>query len=159
MLTVIAYQIDASLKPFGVNLNLNDVSLYHLPDGTAGECLRSDMPDTRARGNPGKPGIGNQRDVLTEREMLERSSKLINFFHPCAKRSAATQHDNISRLNAVFVAAFKCLDSIYLSHKDARGSCHPIHSIGIDDTRVDRCAFNHRTFWREVAARERHGAG
>ena len=90
MLTIVANQIDASLKPFGINLNLDDVSLNHLADGAAGECLRSDMSDTRARGNPGKPRIRNQRNMFAKREVLERGGELINLFHPCTKRSAAT---------------------------------------------------------------------
>ena len=88
-----------SLQLPGINLNLNDVAIKYLPDGTPCECLRSDVSDTGSCRYTREPRVRNQGDVFAKRKMFQCGCQLVDFLHACAFRSSATQHDDVTRLD------------------------------------------------------------
>ena len=71
-----------------------------LPIGPPAKAFRADVADARAGGNAGETRVGQQRDLLAERQMFQRAGHLIGFLHARAHRPDARQHQHVAGLDA-----------------------------------------------------------
>src|SRR5205085_2085861 len=85
------HQVDRSRERATVDHDLDQIVVPYAPDGTAVQCLGSDVADAGAAGEPGKTTVREQRDVLAPREIAERGGDLRGLLHPRARRTVADQ--------------------------------------------------------------------
>src|SRR5262245_8576997 len=99
--TAIAFadQVERAFDADRIDVNSYRVAVQNFPDRSAGQTFRSDMSDARAGGQAGESRVGQQRDVLSERQVFERARYLIGFFHSRAHRPDAGQHNNVPGLD------------------------------------------------------------
>src|SRR5439155_20360583 len=120
----VADQVHTPLEAVTVHDDLDEVAVQHLADRPAGERLGADVADARARGDAGEARIGDHRDVLAPREVLERGRDLIDLFHPRPHRPAAGEHEHVPRLQPVRPLALDRRDSRTHAHVHARITVH-----------------------------------
>ena len=92
--------------------------------------------------------------MLTEGQMLQRGSYLIDLLHARARRSTANQNQHITLVD------FMILDGMnggLLGQENAGRADLAIDAVGSDDARIDGGALDDGTFRGEVAARECDG--
>src|SRR2546428_462125 len=125
----VSYQVDTSLKLIAIDNNLNDVPFNDFADWSTGKSFRANMTNACSRGNPGKPGICQNGNVLAEREMFQRRSNLINLFHSCAGGSSANQDQNVSGFDPIWAVALDGCNRVLLSNEDPCWPDLPIDSV------------------------------
>ena len=65
-------QVERALELDPIDDDPDQVAVADLADRAAGQGLGADVADAGAGRDAGEPGVGDDRDVLAEREMLER---------------------------------------------------------------------------------------
>src|SRR4030095_14483457 len=98
---VVADQIDAALELPAVDDDADTVAFAHLPHGPAGQRLRPHVADTGAGGHAREARVGDHRDLLAPREVLQRRGDLVDLLHPRAEGGAADQHQDVAGLEAL----------------------------------------------------------
>src|ERR1043166_149910 len=145
---VFTHEIDTALQSAPINDDADPISVSEFSDWSARERLRPDMADARAGGNAGEAGVGEQGDVLAEREMLERGGQLVSFFHAGAHRSTAGQDQHVALGDASFL---DCGNGVTFPGENTRGAFFAINAFRVYEAAIDGRAFNHRSFRREIA--------
>ena len=80
---------------------------------------------------------------------------MIGFLHARAHRPDAGQHQHIAAADA---ALFDRGHRGLFADENARRALHVINALRIHDARINRSGFDHRTFRRQIAARENQSA-
>jgi hypothetical protein len=112
------------------------------------------MADASSGGDSAEAGVGDYSDMLTEGEMLQCSSNLINLHHACAHRSHADQNDDVTFVHA---AVFDGANAIFLMHLDFGWAAFAINTVGIDHRRINCRAFDNGSVGRKIAHRKADG--
>src|SRR5690348_15669284 len=94
--------------------------------------------------------------MLSERHMFESARYLVGFFHPGTERPDSGQHHDVSRPDAI---VFNGSDGRFFTHKNPRRPLLAVDTVRVEDGLINRGAFYHRSFGREVAAWKSQGAG
>src|SRR5438132_7914565 len=79
---IVADEIDTAFEVDSINDNSHLITVPEFADRPAGECLGAHVPNAGAGRDAAEAGIGNHRDMLAPRKMLEGGCHLISFFHP-----------------------------------------------------------------------------
>ena len=77
----------------------DQVAVAQLADRAAGQRLGADVADAGAGGDAGEARVGEDGDVLAERQVLERRGDLVDLLHARAQRPAADQHEDVAGLD------------------------------------------------------------
>src|SRR5689334_6241308 len=94
--------------------------------------------------------------MFAERQVLERGSQLIGFFHASAQRAAPCKDNNVTRLNGAFLNG---RDGMSFAHENAGRAFFAVNTVRINDRGIDGGAFNDRPFRGEISDRKRDSAG
>src|SRR5262245_30586768 len=70
--SVFAHKVERAFQLVSVDHDADDVAVAELANGTARECLGSDMPDARAGAHTAEARVSDERDFLAEWQMLQR---------------------------------------------------------------------------------------
>src|SRR5262249_44178398 len=135
--------------------DLDAIAVTHLANRTTCQCLRPDVADTGAGRNTREAGVGQDRDLLAEAQMLERRGDLVNLFHTRPHRTTADQNQDVPRLQSPLPVALDRPDGRAFAREDAGRTYLAKHAISIHNARIDSCALDYRPFRSQVAARKR----
>src|SRR5215831_12100632 len=130
-----------------VNDNLDRIAVENLPDRPAGQRLGRDVADAGSGRYSAEARVRHNSDVLAEIEVLQRRSYLVRFFHSRAHRSAADEDNYVAGLD---IAALDRRDRPRLGGENTGRTALAIDAVGIDDSRINGRALDHRTFRRKI---------
>ena len=123
----LADEIDRALELHAIDDDLDQIAIAELADRAAGQRFGRDVSDARARRHAAEPRVGEDGDVLAERQISKRRGELIRLFHPRAHRSAADQHQDVTRLDPAFLDR---RHRRWLGGEDLRRAGESVHAIG-----------------------------
>ena len=126
-----------------------------LPIGPPGERLRRDMADAGAGRDPAETRVGQHRDMLAERQVLQRGGDL-DRSPPCQNPSGPRQISTITSPSLIRSSPLLLMASnhVVFRAEDARRTALAINSVGIHYRGVDRSALDNRAAGRQIAGRE-----
>src|SRR5690606_9664193 len=127
------------------------VAVMNLAERSSGEGFRRDVADAGACRNAAETGIGQHRNLLAEREMLEGGGDLVNLFHPAAHRASTAEYEYVTWLQLLGPSALYGLNGLGFRRKDLRRSTLAIDAVRIHHARVDRRRFDDATTRRKIA--------
>ncbi len=137
----------------------DQVAVADPPDRPAGEGFGADVADAGAGRDAREPGVGDDGDLLAERQMLEGRGDLVDLLHPGPERPATDQDQDVARAERVAPLPLDGGDGGGLAGEDPRRADLAVDPVGADHGRVDGGALDHRPFGGEVPPRKGHGAG
>ena len=86
---ILADEIDRPFERAAIDDDLDEVAVAQLADRAAGQRFGRDVADARAGRHAAEPRVGDDRDVLAERQVPQRAGELIGLLHAGAHRPAA----------------------------------------------------------------------
>src|SRR5216684_8794437 len=106
------------------------------------------MSDARSGRDAAESRVGEQGNMLSEIEMLERRRDLVNLLHARAHWPAAYQHQNVARFH---LPRLDGCDGGGLSDENARLAHFAVDAVIPDDAGINRSALDNGTQRGKIA--------
>ncbi len=154
-----ANEVHVAAKPNPIDFDVDPVAVAQLTDRSAGECFRTNVPDTGPRTDTGESRVGNDGDFAPPGEVLQRRGDLVGFFHAGSHRSATGQDEHITRPNGSVGLSFDGRDGIRFCHENTSRPLFSVDAVRVDNVRVDGGRLHDGSVRANVSDREANRTG
>ena len=152
-------QVERTFELHAIDDDPDEVAVADPAQRAAGQGLGADVTDAGTRRDAREPGIGQDGDLLAERQVSQRRGDLEDLLHPRAHRPATDQDQDVAGPDRPVPLPLDGGDRLVLASEDPRRPGLAVDSVVIDHRRVDRGALDDRALGSQVTPREGHRAG